>query len=136
MRVRLWLIIAISLLVSGPETASGQDATRPRQEELRSSDRVFLVEPYLQWGDVATWGRAPGLVVLWQTDDQTLDGTVEFRPGADQPWRKAEVPTTRRIALPGILPHRLYRAAVKTLKNRPFAERKATLSSDRGQSAT
>src|SRR5262249_40261561 len=43
------------------------------------------------------------------------DWSVEYQSGAAQLWKKAESPTMRRIAVPSILPHRVYQAALRDL---------------------
>jgi hypothetical protein len=75
----------------------------------------FLVKPYLQLGNFPAGQAADGLVLLWQTDDASADWSVDYQAGADRPWRPAEAPTSRRIAVPSIAPHRVYRAALAGL---------------------
>ena len=43
------------------------------------------------------------------------DWAVEHRTAADAPYRKAETPTSRRLAAAGSAPHRIYRAALAGL---------------------
>src|SRR4051812_16732076 len=74
----------------------------------------FLVKPYLQLGD-APVSASGDLVVLWQTDDVDAGWAVESRSRIDGPWREAEAPSSRRIAVAGVAPHRVYRAALKGL---------------------
>jgi 3',5'-cyclic AMP phosphodiesterase CpdA len=116
MRFARCLIVALFLLAASPGSARPQEAaSAPPPPRPKASDGVFLVKPYLQWGDAAARGSASDLMVLWQVDDQSADWSLEFQPGADRPWGKAEAPTVRRIDVPGIAPHRLYRAALKDL---------------------
>jgi hypothetical protein len=75
----------------------------------------FLVKPYLQLGDVPPGAVARDLRVLWQTEDQEAGWTLESRPGGEGPWLAAEAPTMRRVAVPGVEPHRVYRAIVRGL---------------------
>src|SRR4051794_21463315 len=74
----------------------------------------FVVKPYLQLGDAPS-PNAGDLVLLWQAEDAEGDWSVEYRTGDDAPWRKAEAPSSRRIAVAEVAPHRVYRAALKRL---------------------
>jgi hypothetical protein len=102
------------VLALSPATAWSQDKG-PAQAGSRRDVGVFLVRPYLQWGESPAQGSFAGLTILWQTEDEDAEWTVEYRPGIDRPWRKAAIPTMRRIAVAGISPHRLYRASLKDL---------------------
>jgi acid phosphatase type 7 len=115
MRIARCLILVVCLAGESSIVAWAQDA-RATTPGLGSNAAaaVFLVKPYLQWGDAASRGTS-GLVVLWHTHDEAANWSVEYRPGADRPWRNAEAPTMRRIAVPGIPLHRLYRVALKDL---------------------
>ena len=114
MRFARPLIIALWLLAGNPGAARPQDrASIPPPGALKKPEGPFLVKPYLQWGDSAARENARSLAVLWHARDDANDWSVEFRPGADQPWRRAEAPTMRRITMPGIPPHRVYRATLK-----------------------
>ena len=55
------------------------------------------------------------LVLLWHAEDADADWEVEYRPGPDQTWRQADAPTMRRVAVPTIATHRVYRADLKDL---------------------
>ena len=44
--------------------------------------------------------------------DVDADWSVEYRAGDDAAWKKAEAPTIRRVAVAGVPPHRVYRAAL------------------------
>jgi 3',5'-cyclic AMP phosphodiesterase CpdA len=74
-----------------------------------------LVEPYLQWGDSPTASHARSLEVLWQTDDADERWSVEYCLGLVKPWRIADPPSMKRIAVPTIAPHRAYQAQLKDL---------------------
>src|SRR5262249_39768251 len=56
------------------------------------------------------------LRILWQAEDVEAAWAMEYRPGADAPWRPAEAPAWRRIAVPGVPPHRVYRVDLKDLE--------------------
>jgi phosphodiesterase/alkaline phosphatase D-like protein len=76
---------------------------------------ALLVKPYLQLGGTP----APGSVtVLWHAADADADASwsFEYRAGADRPWEKAPAPTSRRVAVEGTEPHRVYRAALTGLE--------------------
>jgi hypothetical protein len=92
-----------------------QDArATPAAPSPKEADGIFLVKPYLQWGEATSRG-ASGLLLLWHTGDEAADWSVEYQPGADRPWKKAGAPQMNRIAVPGFPSHRLYRAALKEL---------------------
>ena len=112
MRAYPRLLAAAWLLALGSVAVRPRDAVAdsPRPDASKSAD-VFLVKPYLQLGDAAT----DGLELLWHAEDAEADWTVESRPGADRPWRKGEAPASRRVAVPGVAPHRVYRVALKGL---------------------
>ncbi len=115
MRIARWLIVPLGLIAGSTGDARSQDTTSTRPVSgPKSTDGVFLVKPYLQWGDATSRG-ASGLLVLWQTGDEAVDWSVEYRPGVDRPWGKADAPTMHRIAVPSIPTHRLYRGALKDL---------------------
>ena len=100
MRPRLRLILALGLLsLTGPTSLAADP---------------FVVKPYLQLGDAPT-STSGDLALLWHADDSDADWAVEYRPGPDLAWKSAEAPSSTRIAVGGIAPHRVYRAALKGL---------------------
>ena len=100
MRLRPLTILAAGLLaLSGPA--------------VRASE-PFVVKPYLQLGD-APAPSAGDLVLLWHAEDVDAGWSVEYRSGAAEAWRKADAPSSRRIAVAEVAPHRVYRAALKGL---------------------
>jgi 3',5'-cyclic AMP phosphodiesterase CpdA len=101
-------------LILGIPTAARPRGVPPATDAERADD-VFLVKPYLQWGDAPEKGSSCALVLTWQTGDIPAEWSVESRPGADRPWRKAEAPAVRRLAPSGIPPHRHYRATLRNL---------------------
>lgn len=72
----------------------------------------FLATPYLQLG-----GRpAPdALTVAWHADDVAAAWAVEVQAPAGSPWRPAGEPSSRRVILDGVEPHRVYRSVVERL---------------------
>ena len=115
MRIARCWIIVVCLVGGSSGFASAQDARAIASPAAgKAHDGVFLVKPYLQWGDETSRG-ASGLLLLWQTGDDAADWSVEYQPGADRPWKKAGVPSVHRIAVPSIPTHRLYRGALKDL---------------------
>src|SRR5690349_17326616 len=114
MNVAYSLTLALYVLAASPGAAWSQDRA-PAQVESSRDGGVFLVKPYLQWGEAPAHGSLAALTVLWQTADESADWVVEYRPGSDRPWQKAAVPTMQRIAVPTIPPHRLCRATLKDL---------------------
>src|SRR6516164_6630505 len=72
----------------------------------------FAVKPYLQLG------RNPSVSsmrVVWQTPDVAADWGVEFSLARSGPWKKADMPTVRRLAVQGMQPRRLFNAGVTGL---------------------
>src|ERR1700680_3520727 len=65
----------------------------------------FVVKPYLQLGRNPS---STSLQVLWQTPDDAADWGVEFSPAQNGSWKKAGTPKTRRLAVQGIKPRRLF----------------------------
>jgi hypothetical protein len=113
--VRRW-IAGICLIAALPGAARPQGSTSATPPaDPKTQDGIFLVKPYLQWGHGPAGGATAGLVVAWQTGDVDAEWELEFRPGPDRSWRKADVPAVRRIALPTIPTHRSYRARLKGL---------------------
>lgn len=80
---------------------------------LPTSDSPFLVKPYVQLGDAPKAADRERMVVLWQTEDVDGRWAVEVKHGGR--WMKADAPTMRRVAVEGIAPHRVYRAALTGL---------------------
>ena len=76
---------------------------------------AFVVKPYLQLGDDPARAGPGDLRLLWQAEDVDAAWAVEYRVGAGAPLRAAEAPTWRRVAVPTIAPHRVYRVDLKGL---------------------
>ena len=75
---------------------------------------AFVVKPYLQIGDDPK-AESGDLRLLWQADDVDAAWSVEYEPEINQPFQPAEAPTSRRVAVAGIAPHRVYRVDLKGL---------------------
>jgi hypothetical protein len=73
----------------------------------------LVVKPYVQLGDPADPRKLDGLDVVWHAEDVDADWGVAYRSAADQPWRTTDPPESRRIAVVGAAPHRVYRARLK-----------------------
>ena len=94
--------------------ASRNAAAKVSGLEARSSGEPFLVKPYLQLGHTPAAGK---VVLVWHAADTDAPWTVETRPAADRPWQAAaKAPTARRVAVPGIDPHRVYHLALTGLE--------------------
>src|SRR5215471_10199280 len=81
----------------------------------------FAVKPYLQLG------RNPSVSsmhVVWQTPDVAADWGAEFSLSRSGPWKKADMPTLRRLAVQGMKPRRLFNAGFTGLDaGKPFLYR-------------
>ena len=84
--------------------------TNPARDS--QTDDPFIARPYLQIG------RTPSptsLHLLWHVPDVETNWTVEYRTGTTGAWKKADAPTSVRVAVAGIEPHRVYDAALTGL---------------------
>jgi 3',5'-cyclic AMP phosphodiesterase CpdA len=116
MRARRWLIAACGLLALGSTSLRCSDPVPGRPAAgVRAPADGFVVRPYLQLGDVPPGVVASDLRLLWAAEDGPADWGVEYRPESEGPWRPAEAPTARRVAVAGVAPHRVYRAGLKGL---------------------
>ena len=80
---------------------------------VKECDDSFLVKPYLQIGRAPALGT---LQLLWHAPDVDADWSVEYTAGLDRPWKRAEALSSVRIAVAGVAPHRVYRAALVGLE--------------------
>jgi hypothetical protein len=79
----------------------------------KAPEGPFLVKPYLQLGHT----QAPGkLVLLWHAADADADWAVECRPGTGRRWQAVRPPSSTRVALPEVEPHRVYHLALTDLQ--------------------
>jgi hypothetical protein len=117
MRVRSCLIALclLALALGSALVRPGSALADTPRSDASPSNTPFLVKPYLQLGDAPAKGAAGSLLLLWQTADADADWAVEYRSKADPSWQSAEPPVHRRVAVPSIAPHRVYRAALKHL---------------------
>ena len=110
MKYRHSLVVA-PFLASLATTCLGQQhqqSVGSLASSAKAADAPFLVKPYLQLGD-APPGRVGGdLALLWHAEDAEGGWSVEFQPGAVAAWQSATAVTSRRIAVPGIAPHRVF----------------------------
>jgi acid phosphatase type 7 len=107
---RWWIAAALPLLFVPTPSAV---VAAPPQAASKESDGAFLVKPYLQIGRTP----APGtLQLVWHASDVDGDWSVEHTTGTDRPWKKAEAPSSVRVAVAGIEPHRVYRAGLADLE--------------------
>ncbi len=111
MSIRRSLVFAIALGFLCLTRAQGHDSRSTT--EANTSSGPFLVEPYLQLG----YSPARGTVrLLWHTADVDADWSVEYRAGTDRPWTKLGAPSSRRIGVEGVEPHRVYGATIVGLE--------------------
>ncbi|QHV95380.1 metallophosphoesterase [Spirosoma endbachense] len=91
------LLLLIQIVLTG--TCSAQD---------NKKDDPFIARPYLQIGRTPS---AESLQLLWHAPDAGTDWTVEYQTKANGPWKKTEAPTSVRVAVAGIEPHRVFQTA-------------------------
>jgi hypothetical protein len=120
MRVIRPLIASWLLFAFGSNVVTAQEATltapavgAKAKVAAKRPEGPFLAKPYLQLGHAPAKGT---LQLLWQSPDVEADWAVEHRAGAGGPWKKAETPVSRRVAVAGIEPHRIVRAALTGLE--------------------
>jgi acid phosphatase type 7 len=81
----------------------------------------FMAKPYLQIGHNPS---PTSLQLLWHTTDAEAVWAVEHQLDAKSSWTKTPTPTSTRVAVAGVDPHRVYQAALTGLKsNSTFAYR-------------
>jgi hypothetical protein len=108
-------VLGLLVLASGcahPEVETTSAPSAPVDEP----SSPFLVKPYLQWGESPIASRIGSIEVVWQDTDIESRWTLEHRTSINRPWQQADSPSMRRIAVPGIPPHRLYRARLRGLE--------------------
>lgn len=100
------LIAAILLIAARPAWAG---LPGPAKDE---SSAAFIAKPYLQVGHASA---RDALALLWHAPDADAEWSVEYQAGADHGWAKAKAPSHRTVDLPGVAPHRVYRAELAGL---------------------
>jgi 3',5'-cyclic AMP phosphodiesterase CpdA len=104
-------LAAIGLLLLCPAaTRAGDEAPVSPSGTPQS---VFIVKPYLQLGAAPARGT---LTLLWHAQDTDAGWSVEYQAGSDRTRKKAQSLSFRRVAVTGIEPHRIYRAALTDLE--------------------
>ncbi len=103
MRTVRWLIAATCVIALS--TARVQSA-----EPVPGAP--FIAKPYLQIGRVPS---PDSVVLLWHAPDADAEWSVDYQSGTDRTWTKADAPTYRRVDVPGVSPHRVYRVSLTRL---------------------
>src|SRR5579883_1119175 len=81
--------------------------------EAAKPAEAFLVKPYWQLGDAPSVDGSQSL--LWHAEDIAAEWTVEFKTAADSLWRRAAPPLMRRVEVPSVAAHRVYRVVFRGL---------------------
>ncbi len=76
---------------------------------------VFLEKPYLQLGNSPKLSTSESLMLLWHTSDESSEWTVELRTAKDENWRATATPSSVRVVVRTIEPHRVYRTELSSL---------------------
>ena len=79
---------------------------------LQAQD-AFLVKPYLQLGDAPRPAAKERLDLMWHTEDRETAWTVEVK--GTRGWVAQAGPTYRRLDVPPLPAHRVYRATLREL---------------------
>jgi hypothetical protein len=110
MKVRCY-VVGVSWLVALGVICQGTDhrANDSPRSSSNASETPLLVKPYLQLGNVSPGKVVDDLVLLWHADLGEAVWAVEYQTGAEAAWRLASPPTSRRITVPGLAPHQLFR---------------------------
>ena len=81
---------------------------------LLHAQDAFLVKPYLQLGDAPQLAAQERLDLLWQAQDRDGAWSVEVQAG--RRWQVQGTPAYRRLDVPPLPAHRIYRATLRHLK--------------------
>ena len=112
-----YLIAVVGLVALGAGCSRQSDrAAGARGPGFPQETSPFLVKPYLQWGDSPDASGWRSMKLLWHDVDADAGWDVEYRIGSDSTWHKAAAPMMRRVTVPSIAPHRLYRASLTGLE--------------------
>jgi acid phosphatase type 7 len=108
------LIFTYLMMDCANSLASAQkEATKTRPGEAAAARGPFVAKPYLQMGQAPTAGK---LVLMWHAADVDGNWGVEYQVGTATRWQGTSTPTSRRIAVLGVEPHRIYHAALTGLQ--------------------
>lgn len=80
---------------------------------LLQAQEAFLVKPYLQLGDAPKVAAKERLDLLWHAEDRAAAWTVEVKVGSS--WKSSTAPTYRRLDVPPLTEHRIYRVTLRDL---------------------
>ena len=116
MKFRRCLISALWLAVLYTIWPGARSCGSPARLSLSPNGirRSILVKPYLQIGDAPPGARCRPRLTLARRRHRDCLG-VEYQLEAEATAHVAVPPTWRRIAVPGIAPHRLFRGILKGL---------------------
>jgi acid phosphatase type 7 len=82
---------------------------------VKTPQATLLVKPYIQLGHATTERVGRDLVLLWHAADVEAAWVVEYQTAVKAAWVLAPPPTSRRIAVPGISAHRVFRTVLADL---------------------
>jgi hypothetical protein len=98
---------------SAPAKSPEELSRKTPKPESSALDMPFTVKPYLQIGHSPALGK---IVLVWHAAEADATWKVEYRPGTGRRWQPAKEPSSRRIAIPGAEPHRVYHVALTELE--------------------
>ena len=75
----------------------------------------FVVKPYIQLGEAAALSKRESLVLAWQSPVAPSEWAVEVMRSGETKWSRTTPPESRRIAIPSIEPHMLYKTTLSDL---------------------
>jgi acid phosphatase type 7 len=110
-------LFGISSLMALGATCGRQDQVvdRATSPTVKTSQATLLVKPYIQLGHSAPERVGRDLALLWHAADVEAIWVVEYQTAVEGAWRLAPPPTSRRIAVPSISEHRVFRAVLADL---------------------
>jgi hypothetical protein len=103
------VLLATTLLLAFRPVWAGP----PPVEKGRTAE-AFIAKPYLQMGPTST---RDSLVLLWHAPDSDADWTVDYQAGTEHAWTTAREVSHRTVDVPGVEPHRVYRAGLAGLQS-------------------
>jgi hypothetical protein len=102
----------VALVIAGLAAAPVRD----RAQAPPLTESPFIVEPYLQLGDLPKLSSVEPVRVLWQAPNEpAAKWSLEVRQSAAEPWRPSVGAAGRLIAQPGA-PYRLFNMPLTRLK--------------------